>query len=599
MIIWGMILYRKGHFDMKEVIKQIIDNLGGKDNIKLVSNCMTRLRIVTLNDQLINEEKIKNLDTILGVIHDRENNIEIVVGPGKSIKYAKACQEYIQGSNLSDKKKYSIATTLKTVGDIFVPLIPGIIVAGICSGLSALLVQLYPTYMDNKIIGTIYFLLNLISTSFSTYITAWTGYEAAKRFNATPILGGMLAMIISLDGINSLSNLLGLYNLEVPLDSILRAGRGGVLAAIFCAFVLSIVEKKIREIMPDSLDTVVSPLLTILICLLGLLFVIMPVLGYVSSIICDVIGYMSLSENIFVRIVTGFISAAIFLPLVANGMHHGLIALYTIQLEKFGYISLYPALAMAGAGQVGAAIAIRIKAKKENNTKLIKTIDGSLFAGILGVGEPLIYGVTLPLGKPFFTAGLGAGVGGAYVMALEVASTSWGASGILGTFLMTAGPSSPTITMSRYLIGYVISLFFGFLFTYMSNTKSKTVEEIYRCCEGEIVNMEDIPDKVFSSGAMGDCFGIMPKGETVYAPMDGKIEVLALTGHSFCMTCKDKTKLLVHIGIDTVNLKGKGFVLHKEVNDVVKKGDKVISFDSKLIKENNLSDMIIVVKLKS
>lgn len=584
---------------MEKIIKEIIDDLGGKENVKNVSNCMTRLRIETLNDQLINEEAIKNIDTILGVVHDRENNIEIVVGPGKSVKYAKACQEYIKGYVSKDKKKYSINTTLKTVGDIFVPLIPGVIVAGICSGLSALLVQLYPSYLDNKIIGAVYFLLNLISISFSTYITAWAGYKAAEKFNATPILGGMLGMIISLDSINSLSSLLGLYNAEVPLDSILRAGRGGVLAAIFCSFLLSKVEKKIRSIMPDSLDTVVSPLLTIFICLMALLFVIMPVLGYISTIICDVIGYLCLSENVFVRIITGFISAAIFLPLVANGMHHGLIALYTIQLEKFGYISLYPALAMAGAGQVGAAIAIKIKAKKEKNTKLIKTIDGSLFAGILGVGEPLIYGVTLPLVKPFFTAGLGAGVGGAFVMALEVASTSWGASGVLGTFLMTAGPASPITTMIRYLIGYVISLFFGFLFTYMSNTKSKTVEEIYRCCEGEIINMEDIPDKVFSSGAMGDCFAIMPTEETVYAPMDGKIEVLAPTGHSFCMTCKDKTKLLVHIGIDTVNLKGKGFTLHKEVNDVVKKGDRVISFDSKLIKENNLSNMIIVVRLKS
>lgn len=587
---------------MEMIIKEIIDNLGGKENIKNVSNCMTRLRILTINDQLINEEKIKNIDTVLGVVHDRENNIEIVVGPGRSVKYADECKEYIQNNKetiSTTKKKHSIGSTLKIVGDIFVPLIPGVIVAGVCSGLSALLVQVYPSYMDNKIIGTIYYLLNLISISFSTYITGWAGYKAAERFNATPILGGMLGLIISLDNVNSLASLVGLYNVEVPLDSVLRAGRGGVLAAIFCSYILSKVEKKIRSKMPDSLDTVFSPLLTMFICSIILLFIIMPVLGYISSIICDIIGFMCLSENVFVRMLTGFISAAIFLPLVANGMHHGLIALYTIQLEKFGYISLYPALAMAGAGQVGAAIAIKIKAKKENNTKLVKTINGSLFAGVLGVGEPLIYGVTLPLGKPFFTAGLGAGIGGAFIMALEVAATSWGASGILGTFLMTAGPASPTTTMLRYLIGYAISLCFGFLFTYMTNTKSKTIEEIYRCCEGQIVDMKDIPDKVFSSGAMGECFGIIPTEETVYAPMDGKIEVLAPTGHSFCMTCKDKTKLLVHIGIDTVNLKGNGFTLHKEVNDKVKKGDKVISFDSKLIKENNLSNMVIVVKLDS
>lgn len=591
---------------MKQIIEEIIKNLGGKNNIKNVNNCMTRLRIETIDDTLIDKNSLKDIESVLGIVHDRKNNIEIVVGPGNSVKYANECKQLLHLSNNNsdsfplEKQKYSFKDILKTVGDIFVQLIPGVIVAGVCAGLSALIAQLYPSYMDNRLIGSIYLFLNLISISFSTYITGWAGYKAAEKFGATPILGGMLGLIISLDGINSLSTLVGLYNVDVPLDSILRAGRGGVLAAILCSFILSKVERKIRSKMPNSLDTVFSPLLTMFICLIILLFIIMPVLGFISSIICDIIGYMCLSENIFVRMLTGFVSAAIFLPLVANGMHHGLIALYTIQLEKIGYVTLYPALAMAGAGQVGAALAIKIKAKKENNTKLVKTINGSLFAGILGIGEPLIYGVTLPLGTPFFTAGLGAGIGGAFIMAREVAATSWGPSGVLGAFVMTAGPASPTITILRYFIGYIISLIFGFIFTYMSNIKSKNnIKEIYQCCDGEIIDMKDIPDPVFSSGTMGECFGINPKEESVYAPMDGKIEVLAPTGHSFCMTCKDKTKLLVHIGIDTVNLNGKGFTLHKNVNDIVKKGDKIISFDSQLIKENKLSNMVIVVELKS
>ena len=147
------------------------------------------------------------------------------------------------------------------------------------------------------------------------------------------------------------------------------------------------------------------------------------------------------------------------------GMHHGLVALYTVQLNTFGYVTLYPALAMAGAGQVGAAIAIYLKAKKIGNNRLCSVITGALPAGILGVGEPLIYGVTLPMGKPFLTAGLGAGFGGAFVMAMQVAATAWGPSGLLGLFVMTAGPHGVAASVGCYAIGLVICYIMGFIVT--------------------------------------------------------------------------------------------------------------------------------------
>jgi PTS system sucrose-specific IIC component len=151
--------------------------------------------------------------------------------------------------------------------------------------------------------------------------------------------------------------------------------------------------------------------------------------------------------------------------MVAMGMHHGLVALYTVQLQQMGYITLYPALCMAGAGQVGAAIAIWIKAKRVKNDRLSQIISGALSAGILGVGEPLIYGVTLPMGRPFITAGLGAGFGGAFVMAMQVAATTWGPSGLLGVFTMTAGPNAGIKSVIYYLIGLVISCGMAFLIT--------------------------------------------------------------------------------------------------------------------------------------
>ena len=177
------------------------------------------------------------------------------------------------------------------------------------------------------------------------------------------------------------------------------------------------------------------------------------------------VGAVALSESAVVRALSGYLGAALFLPMVAMGMHHGLVALYSVQLAEFGCVYLYPALAMAGAGQVGAAIAIYLKCKKCGNKRLKSVISGALPAGILGVGEPLIYGVTLPMGKPFITAGLGAGFGGAFVNFMQVASTTWGPSGLLGCFVMTAGPNGAAMSVVYFVIGLIISYIMGFLFT--------------------------------------------------------------------------------------------------------------------------------------
>lgn len=233
------------------------------------------------------------------------------------------------------------------------------------------------------------------------------------------------------------------------------------------------IEKWIRNHMPDSLDTVFTPLFTLFITVIPYIFLIMPLTGYASTGLVWVVQQLCMTENVFVRIISGYIAAALFLPMVAMGMHHGLVALYSVQLNALGYVTLYPALAMAGAGQVGAAIAIYLKAKKCGNARIQNVIKGALPAGFLGVGEPLIYGVTLPMGKPFITAGLGAGFGGAFVMATQVAATTWGPSGLIAIFVMTAGANSAIMTMIYYVLGLVISYVMGFLIT---NAVIKTEE---------------------------------------------------------------------------------------------------------------------------
>ena len=710
----------------RENVEAIITCLGGPGNITSVSNCMTRLRVVVADEALTDEAALKARADVLGVVHDRRCFYEVVVGPGKSRKYADLCAEMglARGTGMSvpgiswgrpasvsssdgpesvsgrpgapaenlqnnmagiksGQKENRVRTALKTVGDIFVPLIPGVIAAGLCSGIASLITQLVPGYADIKVWNIVYNVLSLINTSFMTYITAWAGYRAAERFGATPILGGMLGMITSLDGINTISAQLGMYNTDAPLASVLRSGRGGVLAVIFGVLLLSFVEKKIRAFMPESLDIVFTPVLTLLVCVVPYILVFMPLLGFVSSGLVWVFSQLCFSQSILVRIFAGFAAAALFLPLVAAGMHHGLVALYAVQLESIGYITLYPALAMAGAGQVGAAIAIYVKAKRAGNKKLCSVITGALPAGFLGIGEPLIYGVTLPLGRPFITAGIGAGFGGALVMAMEVAATTWGTSGILGAFAMTAGPAGPARSVAMYLAGLVISYICSGLITYFTfdekrliseeqsaagvrsaaeegpdtagrkNTEEKPLlqkqdtamiqdsgiekekpsvpedaapeaeyahrrvvhgerlsldtdsglaenpakgseNEIFAPADGMLVPMKEIPDEEFSGGTMGKCIGIIPEGNNIYAPCSGTVSVVAETRHAVAFTTADGRGILLHAGIDTVNMNGKGFTVSVNPGDAVQAGDKVMEMDAEQVRAAGYSPVIIV-----
>ena len=464
----------------QELSLKILELVGGKENVTAATNCMTRLR-VNLKDYA--KADIAGLKATEGVLEVIEmDNLHVVLGPGKAKKVTdlfKAAAGVAEGMSTeadwkenkaamkAGQKQGKVKTALKTVGDIFVPLIPGVIAAGLCSGFATLITQVVPGYAEIKWLYILHQILTMINTAFMGSITAWAGYRAAERFGATPILGGMLGAITAMANINNIAPLVGMWVAEGgdPLNAVLRAGRGGVLAVIFGVLLLAKVEKWVRSKMPDALDIVVSPIIIMFVVVIPYILVIMPVTGLISNGLVGVVGAVCMSESIFVRMIAGFLGSFLFLPLVAMGMHHGLVALYTVQLETIGFVTLYPALAMAGAGQVGAAIAIWLKAKKTGNKRMMSVIGGALPAGVLGVGEPLIYGVTLPMGKPFITAGLGAGFGGAFCMAMKVAATTWGPSGILALPIMVAGGNSATTQMLCYVVGLVISYIMGFVFT--------------------------------------------------------------------------------------------------------------------------------------
>jgi PTS system sucrose-specific IIC component len=361
-----------------------------------------------------------------------------------------------------NQKQSRLKIGLEAIAGIFVPLIPAIIAAGIFNGFSSLIgtmQQQGALAETSQMWNVIRLVFSLIGTSFLGYFAIFTGVNAAKRFGATEAFGGMIGAMSIAAQIVNISQLFGLYDTEVPLKSILTTGKGGIIGVIIGVYILAKVERAVRKRVPDVLDLIITPIVSLLTVAVLFVFVIMPVSGVLSDWLVSGLSVIIGSENAIVSIISGYVLAALFLPMVLLGLHHGLIPIYAIQLEVFGGVSLFPVLAMAGAGQVGAAIAIYMICNKVKNDRMKQVIAGALPAGILGIGEPLIYGVTLPLGKPFITAGLGAGFGGAYVMATHVMATAWGPSGVVAIPLMQAG------SMLNYLVGILISYIGGFIIT--------------------------------------------------------------------------------------------------------------------------------------
>ena len=460
----------------KELVSKLVELIGGASNIATETHCMTRLRIDVKDMKKVSGEEIKKIPGVLGLVM-QEANIQVVLGPGK----AKKCEEILRAEYLGNEvniqkigdweankaavkggqKNNKLKNALKVIGEIFIPLIPAIIAAGLFNGFAGLITNLQSggTLPANDVWNTIGTFLSLMGGGFLGYFTIFTGINAAQKFGATPALGGMLGAMSIMTQVDEIAKIFGLFNEESPLNSILRNGKGGLIGVIIGVYILAKIEKAVRKHIPDVLDLILTPVITLILTTAVFVFVIMPVSGVASDWLIAGLNLLINSSNPIVSLISGYVLAALFLPMVLLGLHHGLIPIYAIQLEALGGVTLFPVLAMAGAGQVGAAIAIYFKAKKVRNERMKQVIAGAIPAGILGIGEPLIYGVTLPMGKPFITAGLGAGFGGAYVMLTKVMATAWGPSGLVAVPLMKPE------CMLNFVIGILISYIGGFIIT--------------------------------------------------------------------------------------------------------------------------------------
>ncbi|HLS60595.1 MAG TPA: PTS transporter subunit EIIC, partial [Virgibacillus sp.] len=411
----------------ERITRDILESIGGKQNVQRIAHCMTRLRLALKDDAQANIDDLKKIDGVMGVIED--DTLQIVIGPGTVNKVAAKMGNIVglsigeeaeideenltfdekarlNQANIKEKNKTPFKMLLRSIGNIFIPLIPGLVASGLING-GANFAQnagVDPTMTWMQI-------LLLLGSGIFVYLAILVGWNTAKEFGGTPVLGAIAGAFLFNPALADIT----IYGEELVV------GRGGLFGVIFAAWLMTWVEKRVRSVMHSSVDIIFTPLITLLAVGFFSLYAVVPVAGILSdgitsgiNVILDVGG-----------VAAGALLSGFFLPLVMVGLHHGLTPIHLELINTSGSTALLTILAMAGAGQVGAAIAIFIKTK---NKRLRNIIKGALPVGFLGIGEPLLYGVTLPLGRPFITACLGAAVGGAFQAIMKTAALGIGVS---------------------------------------------------------------------------------------------------------------------------------------------------------------------------
>ncbi|EAD7778794.1 PTS transporter subunit EIIC [Listeria monocytogenes] len=475
-----------------EIGKQIFIHVGGMENVSRIAHCMTRVRLGIVDSDLVDIAGLKKVPGVIGVVED--DTLQIIVGPGvvnkvagamaemAGVKIGETIQENLDSSTKTGKElveekasktkaelkakqnnSSGFKRLLKSISNIFVPLIPGFVGAGLIAGIAAIIANNITAGNLDAAVWTQYIdILGVINKGIFAFLAIYVGINTANEFGGTPVLGGGIAGITLLSGLAEGHTITNIFTGD-PIV----AGQGGIIGVLLAVWLMCVLEKNLRKIILNAIDIIFTPTLVLLIIGLVTIFLIMPFAGLVSDGLVNGINWVIEVGGVF----AGFVLGTLFLPMVMFGLHQVLTPIHVEMIAQNGYTILLPILAMAGGGQVGAAIALWIRCRK--NKPLVNMIKGGLPVGILGIGEPLIYGVTIPLGKPFLTACLGGGIGGAVI----------GYFGNVGAIAI--GPSGvaliPLIANNEwlsYVIGLIAAYLGGFILTYFFGTPKDAMNSV-------------------------------------------------------------------------------------------------------------------------
>ena len=590
--------------DYKKVAQQVLECVGGGENLVSAAHCATRLRMVIADNGKCSKEKLEQIDGVKGVF-EASGQLQVIFGTGV---VNKVLEEFAPlagidvASTKEDVKKAAASKqnwffrAIKSLGDIFVPIIPAIVASGLLMGLLEGLCNVYPAMAQSST----YTIIHLFSNAAFVFLPILIAISAAKTFGGNIFLGAVIGMIMihtdlmnawSVAGatdIPTASVWFGLYDIK------LVGYQGHVIPVVIAVWLMSAIEKKLHKIVPEIIDLFVTPLVTVLVTGYVTLTIIGPVFVVVENGVLDGAKWLiTLPFGIGAAI-----AGAAYAPTVVAGVHHMYNALEAGLLSAEGVNTWMPIATAANVAQGAAALALSLKTKNQKTRSVALPASLSAF---LGITEPAIFGVNLRYVKPFIAGCIGGAAGGLAAGIMHVGASAYGITGVFG-FLIT------TDCTMGYLLDMVVAAGVAFILSWIlyrekSEDPTETVQEIpeaeknddttsvenvdskqddkavYSPLEGKLIPMTEVPDETFASKALGDGVAVIPEKGCVYAPFDGEVEMVYDTGHAIGLVREDGMEVLIHVGINTVELGGKYYTAKVSNGQKIKKGDLLLEFD--------------------
>jgi PTS system sucrose-specific IIC component len=602
--------------DYRKTAQDILDHVGGSKNIASAAHCATRLRLVIADNKKVSKEALENVDGVKGDF-EASGQLQIILGTGT---VNKVFAEFIDiaGITASSKAEAKEAAAekqnwfmraIKLLGDIFVPIIPAIVASGFLMGIMNSLDFMNSNgFLHINTHSSIYVFANLFSNIAYTFLQILIAFSAAKAFGANQYLGAVIGMImihpslqnaytVATEGVQQTQSVFfGLFKIDMV------GYQGHVIPVIIAVWILAVIEKKLHKIVPEVLDLFVTPLVSVFVTGYLTLSIVGPIFVWAENAILGAIQWMlTLPLGIGSLIMGG-----LYAPTVVTGIHQMYTAIDIGQLAKYGVTYWLPLASAANVAQGAAALAVGIKSKDKKIKSL--ALPSSLSA-FMGITEPAIFGVNLRFFKPFIAGCIGGGCGALYASLVHLGAKGTGVTGIFGILLCLNQPL-------QYLIEMVIAVGVAFVISFLiykdaepkAATETAAVENIETAdavttdattadttaeiaeetltspVNGTQIPLSEVADEIFASEMLGTTVAVEPADGKIVAPCDGEVSNIFETGHAVCITTESGGELLIHIGIDTVKMDGKGFTKKVSDGDKVHAGDILVEADLEEIK---------------
>ena len=596
-----------------EIAKKVIDAIGGVENVNSVAHCATRLRVMVKDEAKVDKNAVENIEKVQGAFFN-SGQYQIIFGTGTVNKiYDEVVALGLPTSTKAEMKAEAakqgnwFQRAIRTFGDVFVPIIPVIVATGLFMGVRGLLNALGVTLPEDVTTYT-----QILTDTAFIILPGLVVWSTFRVFGGNPAVGIVLGMMLvsgSLPNAWAVASGGEVTAMKffgfIPVVGL----QGSVLPAFIIGVVGAKFEKAVRKVVPDVLDLLVTPFVTLFVMSILGLFLIGPVFHVVENyILLGTKAVLSLPFGL-----GGLLIGGVHQIIVVSGVHH-IFNLLEIQLLAADHANPFNAIITAAMTAQGAAtVAVGVKTK---NPKLKTLAFPAALSAFLGITEPAIFGVNLRFRKPFFLSLIAGAIGGGLASLLGLAGTGSGITIIPGTVLYVNGQ------LPQYFLMVAVSFALGFALTYMfgfedeepetvteSATTDRFVEEavtgtvpatlqdetIISPIVGQAVALENVNDPVFSSGAMGQGIAVKPSEGVVYAPADAEVTIAFATGHAFGLKTANGAEILIHVGIDTVSMNGDGFEQKVAQGDKVKAGDVLGTFDSAKIAAASLDDTTMVI----